>query len=278
MFKCAGDMQDKTIINRIMLRFRPIAPKPVTGDSASGESLGGYKNSIVSSRRKKRKYVRVSKNCRNSGKKISKRVSDQGTGDGPTNKETILPLMPEKADLDGTAGVSSVPGDLEQPMNLSLKTNIPVTDEVAGTRVADRTVVESWVTVESVTDTCMDDGALGRTDVEKMKNLERDTCPGFISDGSNRVVWVNEAYKRMVTGTQQDGGGQPPDAVVSLVMKERLLPYTQYLYRAFSCHVGVQYTWRKDKYTKMVPCDVWRMDSGGYAWRLDVKAALSLGI
>ncbi|KAK7858074.1 hypothetical protein CFP56_014543 [Quercus suber] len=33
----------------------------------------------------------------------------------------------------------------------------------------------------------------------------------------------------------------------------------------------------KERSSITLPCDVWRMDGGGFAWRLDVKAALSLG-
>ena len=47
-------------------------------------------------------------------------------------------------------------------------------------------VVESWMMVESVSvtsDMWFVKGGLGSTDMEKMKNLEKDPCPGLISDG-----------------------------------------------------------------------------------------------
>ena len=47
--------------------------------------------------------------------------------------------------------------------------------------------VESWMMVESVSVTSdmwfVKEGGLGSTDTEKMKNLEKDPCPGLISDG-----------------------------------------------------------------------------------------------
>lgn len=268
-------VQNETIINGIMLRFRPIAPKPVAGDSGAGGLVDGGKDGVALSKRKKRKYVRVSKNI---GNRRRKKTPDLVTEDCSKDVVTTLPLMPEKADLDFRHGFKFFPGNPD--LNLEMK--IPVPDEIATSAAADRTAVmaqktavEAWVTVDSLTGTCMDDGALGCTDVEKMKNLERDTCPGFISDGLNRVLWVNDAFKRMVSG---GGGGTPPlDTAVWLVIKEGLL-FPQYVFRTFSCHVRVQYTCQKDKNSKMVPCDVWRMECGGFAWRLDVKAALSLGL
>ena len=130
-------------------------------------------------------------------------------------------------------------------------------------------MAESWVTVEYVTGTCMDGVGFGSTDVERLRNLDGDTCPGFVSDGMNRVRWVNGAFKRMV----RQQGQESWEIRIWLVIKDRL-PYS---YSTFSCHVKLQYWWGRDKYTQMLPCDVCRMDGGGFAWRLDVGAALTLG-
>ncbi|KAJ7974759.1 von willebrand factor A domain protein [Quillaja saponaria] len=133
-----------------------------------------------------------------------------------------------------------------------------------------KVVVEVRVTVECVTETlCMDVRELGFTDIERTRNLDEEPCPGFISDGANRVQWVNGAFRRMVFGLKNLR--QLPEMVVWLVMREKLV------YVAFSCRVKLEYMWEKEKYSQVVPCDVWRMDCGGFAWRLDVKAALSLG-
>ena len=109
-----------------------------------------------------------------------------------------------------------------------------------------------------------------------MRSLEVDSCPGFVSDGWNRVMWLNGAFKRMVTMTWQ------PEIAVWLAMNEEL-PYT---HSAFTCQVKLRYTTVGDKdnskenycYSQIVPCDLWRMDGGGFAWRLDVKAALTLAV
>jgi hypothetical protein len=215
--------------------------------------------------------------------------------DGVEKTVLTLQLLPDRAqkmkDLDAgdswskvdrTADKKSVEDNRNQSPQMWLgdkKWAFGDVDPGAGsdrTAVMARTrVVESWVTVESVTDTCMDVRGIGCTDMEKIKNLERDTCPGFVSDGFERVQWVNEAYKRMVG----QGEEQLPECTVRLVakQKERLLTWA---YPAFTARVRLQHTWRNQKgcTSKVVPCDVWRMDGGGFAWRLDVKAALSLSL
>ncbi|KAE8021367.1 hypothetical protein FH972_007261 [Carpinus fangiana] len=287
-----GGSQDKTLINRVMLRFRPIAPKPDTGGSSLPTE--NKSRSFVSQARTKRKYVRVRKN--NNEYKREKMVSEEESEDGVEKTVLTLQLLPDRAqkkkDLDAgdswskvdrTADKKSVEDNRNQSPQMWLTDKKWAFGDVDPGSGSDRTavmaqtrVVESWVTVESVTDTCMDVRGIGCTDMEKIKNLERDTCPGFVSDGFERVKWVNEAYKRMV-GQEEEGEGHLPECTVRLVAKERLLTWA---YPAFTARVRLQHTWRNQKCctSKVVPCDVWRMDCGGFAWRLDVKAALSLSL
>lgn len=49
------------------------------------------------------------------------------------------------------------------------------------------------MTVESVTEASAASIESWMTDVERVRNLEGDTCPAFVSDGMNRVAWVNGA-------------------------------------------------------------------------------------
>ncbi|PPD69754.1 hypothetical protein GOBAR_DD33362 [Gossypium barbadense] len=248
MVKCSGGVYDKTIINRIMLKFRPIAPKPVNGDSDSCESILNSKNLDVTSKRKKRNYVRVCE--KNNTRK--KRILDRAREDNDGNKD---------------------------PPSLCLKLKTMVASDhmaVMGLPNPGRmTVVESWVMVESVTETCIEEEEMEKcTDQEKMKNLVKDTCPGFVSDGLNRVFWVNQAYRNMV-GLDQDGEQERAATAVGLVLKDGLT----FPCGAFSCRVWLRYVDGKGKnYSKTVPCDVWKLSSGGFAWRLDVNAALSLGL
>ncbi|KAH7560515.1 hypothetical protein JRO89_XS10G0034700 [Xanthoceras sorbifolium] len=289
-----------------MLRFRPIAPKPVTTNGAvSGNLPVDNKNLLLTVKRSKRKYVRVRKN---NGYKRKNRISSHDDDrhnqesedkekDIDLNKKAVtLQLLPERtdySDLDPTAREESVGCKnldlLKVATSAVLEPRPTWFNFIGGFGEPDQTtvgsggevVVESWVTVESVTNTCMDtrEGILGRrsTDAEIMNSLDRDTCPGFISDCSNRVRWVNLAYKKMVVvGGPENDQWQSPEIMVRLMLKERLPP-DGLCPSSFTARVRLQYTWQKEKYSKMVPCDVWKMDFGGFAWRLDIEAALSLG-
>ena len=279
-----GAPRDNMILNRIMLRFRPIAPKPVTGGPlpAAGEAHGSNSKAPLPGKRAKRKYVRVRRNTVSVRKNNDKSAEKSGERSEGVAVVT-LQLMPEKeepeqASLAGGSWCKNVDLDLTVENIQILENPEPprVTANVEAERGLDpapaAAAVESWVTVESVTGTCMGEGQGGRlgcTDIEKVENLGADTCPGFVSDGNFRVRWVNDALKRMVASEE---------VVVWLEVKDNAAWCFCYFYPAFTCGVRLQYTWRNEKCTKMVPCDVWRLDSGGFAWRLDVKAALSLGL
>ncbi|KAF3436836.1 hypothetical protein FNV43_RR19589 [Rhamnella rubrinervis] len=291
-----GGAYDMSKVDRIMLRFRPIAPKPVsTSGSVSGGSATEISDHSVKSGRGKRKYVRDNSNGTNNRRCNNKRrrASPDGKRDEPAVETVVtLPLLPETPEpKDSPARVS--PESRDPPMWLSFdsfsgnnnynnsnnSTN-QVDFGVCGS--SDRKVLMmqqpvrlrgSCVTVECVTDTCADGNGLGRTDDERKVNLARDTCPGFISDGFGRVAWTNGAYRKMVAGNGEEVG----DEMVCLVMKERVPLAVTLTYPAFTCRVRLQYTYGKEKNSLTLPCDVWRMDGGGFAWRLDVEAALCLG-
>ena len=277
--KYAGGAHDKTIINRIMLRYRPIIPKPTTGGFFSGESALDKKNVIVSPRRTKRKYVRVRRNSNG----CNKGKGSEETKQPSTMTLQLLPMnCTEENDasdgvswgnvFDRTAVVKQDQEDENSLIRLDLmSSNTGLTVDARPLYLtALIPAVKTWVTVEYVSDTCMDTRGLGCTDFERITNLEGDTCPAFISDGLNRVLWVNEAFRAMVKANAEVLG-ESPEMEVWLVVKERLLPCMV----ALTSHVKVEFRWWK-KWRRMVPCDAWRMDGGGYAWRLDVKAALSL--
>ncbi|XVF13948.1 hypothetical protein REPUB_Repub09cG0013800 [Reevesia pubescens] len=290
----SGSSQDKTtVINPIMLRFRPIAPKPVTGDSDSGGIQFDNKNLLLCKPRAKRKYVKVRKNNIRRKKRSSSSTDHEEASKNPENIVT-LQLLPEKTESNGSINHKKgavLEENIQDPpflFNLNFNNNRWIDHRKGVVEEPDRTVVmsqkrkgtvvESWVSVECVTDSCMEGRELGSKDVEKMKNLEADTCPGFISDGLNRVQWVNAAFKRMLTAGE--GMLSPPEIMVWLVIKQDLPRFCN----AFSCKVRLQYTLQNEKCSRMFPCDVWKMEggfggagAGGFAWRLDVEAALSLG-
>ncbi|XP_059284868.1 uncharacterized protein LOC132038168 [Lycium ferocissimum] len=269
----AGGPQDTTIMNRIMLRFRPIAPKPVANGSYPGSTSEGNKMELLTKRRVKRKYVRVKKNSKCKNNKDDEAKKDGSLQFGDNSTVLTLQLMPESS-----SGVKKNPQTIgSRPfwMNFQKSENNDIltvgsVDQVDRTvEMQKKRVVESWVMVDRITNTFVDGEALGSTDMEKMKNLEADTCPGLISDGLDRVQWVNLAYRRMVDPLE--GSGTIPELVTWLVVKEKIdlsssLP-------AFACTVRILYM----KNSETMPCDVWKMEFGGFAWRFDAKAALRLG-
>lgn len=309
-------VKDETMIDRIILRFRPIAPKPATGDLDPG---AGSKDKLrLLGYRKKRKYVRVNKNSCGKNKRVSSsyhRETEKEVGD--FQKGITLQLLPEKNEgtedhkkeshqvlgCNPQLAVSAKQESTDQENHHQDPPTAPTLfnskqDVIHGASPQDRklvvnptvpqktvVVVESWVTVECVTEvlgTCMEGQIerLGRTDDERMRILEQDTCPGFVSDGSNNVQWINGAFKRMVNDREGNCKDQleerSPEITVSLEVKVGLLAYFS-LCSAFTCWVRLRDAWKKNRCLQMVPCDVWRMDFGGFAWRLDIEAALSLG-
>lgn len=294
--------QDATILNRIMLKFRPIAPKPAVAGSASASAQEDNKTGDVTKRRSKRKYVRVKKKvskCYSSPSKNNnnenRREEEEEERRNPSGVDTsllTLQLLPESSGSSSTSTAVDSPkkGCFEKMLNFSSAHERPMwmyldnhrNNDIGGSGWADQTdrrrglrVVESWVMVEGMTKTWVDGGGLGNSDMEKMRNLEVDTCPGLISDGLDRVQWVNLAYRRMVD-PHHGGGEAPVEVVAQLVVKEKI-PIRTALPAAFACTVRVVYRRQSGKHTQTMPCDVWKMDFGGFAWRFDAKAALCLG-
>ncbi|KAL8193563.1 hypothetical protein R6Q57_026698 [Mikania cordata] len=279
-----ADGGDNTVIEQIMLRFRPIAPKPVTAESSSYVLPAN----VQKTKRVKRKYVRVKR-------KVSKA------------KECGLAIHDSKNwfDLDSTVAMIEdsegnelivtdpvqklsnwISFDLAGNNKKGVMNNLFISEppeklasDLHGVDLTPalqrNTVVESWITVESVTGVCDDRRLIGFTDDEIWKNLESESCPGFISNGYDEVLWVNPAYRRMVD-LNPSGGAPASEVVVRLVMKVEKSTMGKYL-PAFSCRVRIEYRSSKKKTRIIVPCDVCKLYSGDFAWLLDVGFALSLG-
>lgn len=260
-----GGVSDMSNFGRIMMRFRPIAPKP---PSPNGSVSGGGSNSMpqntdpsVKTGRGKRKYTKDSASAKNTNKKVCNRKrkappENSASGGSVLGGETVvtLPLFPEKSDVKESKKRAAP----SAPSWLSFGVE---------EREKSAAAVVSWVKVECVTNSSVDCYRLGRTDEERVMGLQRDTCPGFISDSLNRVMWTNGTYRQMVAaGTEE--------VVACLVIKAGVVVPAGV--PSFTCRVRVV-TCGKDKISVTLPCDVWRMDTGGFAWRLDTTVALSLG-
>ncbi|XP_050366718.1 uncharacterized protein LOC126785147 [Argentina anserina] len=282
-----GGSEGFSVLNRLMVKYRPIMPKPLYGGSTPLSTLP---------KRTKRRYVRTERIYRE---------EQRGKQETSTDEQRVetLQLLPHLVEESGS-GSSGIDRSKHSGGSSNFEVDSVVEDyshwlslggggdpkAAVGKRVPDPPVVmeqmggvESWVTVECVRGSCIKAPSSSqgfefpgvRVDEEIMMRLKKDECPGFISDGWNRVRWLNGAFRTMVKMTRL----QP--LTVLLWMNEEL-PHTTN--SAFTCQVRLKYTvvedQKKDKryyYSGLVPCDLWRMNGGGFAWRLDVKAALTLG-
>ncbi|XP_073040932.1 uncharacterized protein [Primulina eburnea] len=287
--KSREDGGQYSVMNWVMLRFRPIAPKPVAGDQLiSGGAVDPSRrnDSAKTAGRTKRRYVRV--RGRQNKQPVTRKFSDgekSGVEDESQEKDKVtLQLLPapERSEDDNSFGIISFQKNQENtsifmygdsdPSSKLCNSIINHNAVDSGTVTSDRSgsVAETWIIVERVTDAYADSSAgvgLGFSDWEKINNLEMDTCPGFVSDCTNKVVWVNEACRKMI----QDG---EEDATVAhkvrLAVKEKLPHY----WPSFACRVRLMQ--QKPKRSTTVACDVWRMENAGFAWKLDVTTALGL--
>ncbi|KAL7135901.1 hypothetical protein ABFS83_11G129300 [Erythranthe nasuta] len=275
---------NRALIDRMMLRFRPIAPKPVGGDAISGAAELDGGNGV--GRRTKRKYVRVrgrqsKESARRKGAEGKQNSPPENSAveeaDSPEKGVVTLQLLPERSESDGNNNSSDK--KVLQTWNADLcdadgvNYELMTTDSGGGATElrSGGSVNETWVIVESVTDKFAGVG-LGFSDKEKIYSLERDTCPGFISDWTNNVIWINDAYKKLVAAEEEE---EEKGFGVRLVVKEEI----PYYYPSFACRVRViQKRGKGQNWNKIVPCDVWRMEFSGFAWKLDVHTALGLGL
>ncbi|CAH1423217.1 unnamed protein product [Lactuca virosa] len=309
-----GGMYGMSKVERIMLKYRPIAPKPVAAGPGSGGSTTETSDGYVKCGRGKRKYVRANGNKKKNGN--SKRGNSENkkatTSLCPpppsTTEDTVvtLSLLPETPDRKENSQVTGFADLLSSTQIKKCKCNNnkksapapvwlsfdskeqkvgfdPVVVRPPPPPPPQRLQVVSYVTVECVRESWVDGLGIDYcTDKERVMNMERDTCPGFISDGQDRVVWSNKAFRLMV-GVGDVISGE--DMSVVLVRKNNWMP-SPVRYPTFTCKVTITAavatycngtTPSPASPTRTLPCDVWRMERGACAWRLDVKAALSLG-
>ncbi|KAL3640057.1 hypothetical protein CASFOL_011965 [Castilleja foliolosa] len=257
------------MINRMMLRFRPIAPKPVDGGESASGAAEQERGKAGAWRRVKRKYVRV--RGRQGKKKVEKKSSPSppeicGVEDSTSSEKAsvTLQLLPERSESAQETLNNTDPCNVDDD---GVRHQVTAETDRFAVRTDGR-VVETTIILERVTDRFAHDQiGLGFSDEEKIYGLEKDTCPGFISDWTNNVIWVNEAYRNMVAAEE--------GFLVWLVVKDELPQF----YPSFACRVRViQRRGQGQNWNKIVPCDVWRMECARFAWKLDVNTALSLSL
>ncbi|KAJ0972370.1 hypothetical protein J5N97_020329 [Dioscorea zingiberensis] len=268
-------------MDRIMLRFRPIAPKPsmggsgtpaaaVASDGCTATGKGGRKRRGSAARDggRGRKVVKKEDNSNTTSK------SNSNSSSSSASSIVTLALMPEtperkeekEEEVKSAQAVTYIPAAWKAGMASGVVV-APMPVRTAG----------SLVTVECVTDTWREGVVVGSwwgCEEEARRAAATDTCPVFLSGELDRVTWTNEAYRRMVVGEGEDEEEEEEEVRVSLVTRGMIPPASP----AFTCRVRVRYACRKGKGSLAAPCDVWRLADGALAWRLDVNAALSLSL
>ncbi|XP_020595508.1 uncharacterized protein LOC110035595 [Phalaenopsis equestris] len=299
------DMMERTAnddaawkLSTIMLRYRPIVPKPFPAGSAPGIAL---EPTLVGKRVKKGEGTR-----RKGGSFVGKRgrkprkVQDMTTRDaaGSSGMAQVLTLQLMSVTPERKEGVQAVGSPMlsitgESPFFC------PVLDR-AGVVVSPRPALSAAVsvTIESVTEVwsmgfC---GITGRDD-ELRRWLEAGDCPAFISIVADRITWTNSAFRRMLIGegasaesssssSSSYSSTSKSDAVSllepSVEEEVRVVLVTRGLIpgdmcQAFTCMTSLRHSCgRRGKASLAVPCDIWRLEDGCLAWRLDMKTALRL--
>ncbi|KAJ4961700.1 hypothetical protein NE237_021610 [Protea cynaroides] len=118
----AGGAYDMSTVDRIMLRFWPIAPKLAVGGHVAGScSTRENNHSVFRAGRAKRRYVRDNNKRCNWRRRVLPKEKKDGLDD--TTVVTLLPLLPEIPDQKETPSRKS-------PSDLDLKASTTVTDPI----------------------------------------------------------------------------------------------------------------------------------------------------
>lgn len=259
-------------VGRIMLKYRPIAPKPAAM-APTASATTDLKSAPSGAGRSKRKAPSgtVLSGTRPPGKR-GRKPKKANAAPAPTDDRE------EKCSSSSSTTTTTTSSDSSSLITLPLIPESPEAKPVPSVDLASRSAtavvvptpvraVGSWLTVEGLTDIWREEI------IPVMPGIASDELPALVSDGWGRVTWVNMSYKNLVTGGSEEG----EEVRVGLVTRG-LVPAWGTC-SGFTCRVRLRYACkRKGQLSLAAPCDVWWVDGGGYAWRLDIKAALSLSL
>ncbi|KAL6641684.1 hypothetical protein ACP70R_019865 [Stipagrostis hirtigluma subsp. patula] len=286
-------------MGRLMLKFRPIAPKPAAMASvpspapatAAGAGRGKRKAAGGGGGRRGRKPKKAATVAPAPAAPMV--AAAQVVGD-MKESEKDKSLSSRSSSSSGMTSVDSSPPPplLAPPATLPLMPVSPVeeksaaaADEPAAVATAHdvgghifapralRPAAACFVTVEDVTTTWRD----GEAPSTATPRPGDDEAPAFASDQWGRVTWTNTSFRRAVSAADDRDAFSPAEVQVSLAA--RALPAWGTC-AGFTCRVRVHHASprRGGGGSLVAPCDVWRLDVGGcYLWRLDLQAALTLG-
>lgn len=266
-----------------MLKFRPIAPKPA--------AMAAPAPVPAAAKVRKRKAVAAGKR----GRKPKKAAA---TVPPTTTTQMVDAVHKDQAEKEkdkssssrssSSSGMTSVDSSPPPPPATTLPLMpVPPVEVAAAAPVPDILGVghvpvarqASLVTVEDVTATWRDGGEGPPPPPAAGVLVDGDAAaPAFVSDRWGRVTWANAAFGRAVSA----GAGEDDDEVPMVVLgakDDKAVPAWGTC-AGFSCRVRVRRVRGGGASSSLVaPCDVWRLDAaGGYLWRLDLQATLTLSL
>uniref|UniRef100_A0ACD5UJ71 Uncharacterized protein n=1 Tax=Avena sativa TaxID=4498 RepID=A0ACD5UJ71_AVESA len=268
--------QEAWQMGNIMLKFRPIAPKPaamapapmtppVTTAAAAGAAGKGKRKAAAGGRGRR-------------GRKPKKATTAVAvvTAAAPATQKVDLrkdkPLSSPSSSSSGTTSVDSSTPPPPPPAKEGFSAMLPRPD-LAHAHVVLRPVA-SCVTIESVAATWRE----GEAPSAAAGGV--DEAPAFVSDQWGRVTWMNMAFSRAASAG--DAATAPPvpasDAGVVLAARDGAAVPAWGTCAGFTCRVRVTYDACPRRGSLVAPCDVWRLDAGCYLWRLDLQATLTLSL
>jgi hypothetical protein len=270
----------------MVLKFRRITPKPVA--MAPAPMPAPVTATGAASKGKKRKAAAAG------GGRRPKKAAAVVTEVPPTrkvgvHKEDKHLSSPSSSSSGTTSADSSTP---PPPPATLMHAPSPEKEGFSGAlhavgHVADLQAlrpVASCVTVESVIGTWRDDEA------PHAAACGGDEAPAFVSDRWGRVTRMNLAFSRVVSGggggdaasapSASDAAAAPfaSDAGVVLAAKDGAAVPAWGTCAGFTCRMRVSYSCPRRGGSLVAPCDVWRLDAGGYLWQLDLQATLTLSL
>jgi hypothetical protein len=245
---------------QMVLKFRPIAPKPVAMAPPAPMPATG------------------------AGKGRKRKAAAAGGGRRPKKADVQKEDKHLSSPSSSSSGTTSV--DSSTPPATLMHAPSPEKDAVGHVAALQALrPVASCVTVESVTGTWSDDEA------PPGAACGGDEAPAFVSDRWGRVTWMNLAFSRVVSGGRSGDAASAPsasdaasapfasDAGVVLAGKDGAAVPAWGTCVGFTCRVRVSYACpRRAGGSLVAPCDVWRLHAGGYLWRLDLQATLTLSL
>uniref|UniRef100_A0ACD5Z7M9 Uncharacterized protein n=1 Tax=Avena sativa TaxID=4498 RepID=A0ACD5Z7M9_AVESA len=266
--------QEAWQMGNIMLKFRPIAPKPAAMAPAAPTPTP-VTASLAAAGKGKRKAAAGGRGRRGRKPKKATTVAVLTTAAPATQKHK--PLSSPSSSSSGTTSVdSSTPPPPPPPPAMPRQGDLAPAHDLVRHVAALQALrpVASCVTIESVTGTWRDGEAPSAAACGG-----GDEAPAFVSDQWGRVTWMNMAFSRAVSAG--DAATAPPpasDAGVVLAARDGAAVPAWGTCAGFTCRVRVTYDACPRRGSLVAPCDVWRLDAGCYLWRLDLQATLTLSL